>query len=205
MQSKASLAALTAIILGMGTLAAQSSSSEALRRQNERRISTATSKPREPLPAQEGMLSRPFSASALRALSAMKEWRGHVAYTLQAGYPLSEFWITADSARAQDALTLASLESLTDADRAALAELESLHAELREWSTRLLTAHKEMRMAQYYMSSAALQNDMQYQSIVACGELLTPMLTSGRYSADRSCALSGGSTTIAANTEPESR
>jgi hypothetical protein len=113
-------------------------------------------------------LSKEFSAVAIQALSALRDWRSHLAATLQSGYPLSETWIAADSDRATDSVALTVLFVSTTGDRAAQRELDRHYADLKMWSDSLIAANRELRLAQRYMSPTALQNDAEYQAIAGC-------------------------------------
>lgn len=121
----------------------------------------------------EPRLSREFAASALRALSAVREWRAHIALTLDNGYPLSESWMAGDSTKVRDAMAEAAIDASTSEDRTALQEIANYSLEVRTWSDSLLAANRELRLAQLYMSPNALRNDSIYTAMVDCGELLT--------------------------------
>lgn len=127
-------------------------------------------------------MSRQFPAAALHALSTLREMRTDLAYTLNNGYPLEKLWLASDRDRAADALDLAVLNDSTEADHAVMRELLQYFDALQRWSDDLLVADREMRLAQQYLSPGALQNDEQYQALVASEEALSARLGSIRAS-----------------------
>ncbi len=144
-----------------------------------------------PTPAASGepseALSREFMASGLKATTLLREWQRHMAYPIQNGYPLSEFWIRIDRDRALDAVRLAELSAATAGDQGASRQLLQQYENLRLWSDWLIEANRNLRLAQYYMSPAALDNDLLFQKTVDCTKFLIPMLASGKLTEDGSC------------------
>ncbi len=147
----------------------------------------ATPAPASSGPAAEPLLSRDFAAAGLKTTAVLKEWQRRLAYTIQNGYPLSEFWIAFDRDRAADALQLVALAASSDADRTALQQLLAQFENLRQWSDGLIEANRNLRLAPYYMSPAALTTDPMFQKTAECARFLAPMLASGRLAEDRSC------------------
>src|SRR5690349_8540902 len=82
----------------------------------------------------EAQLSQGFTVTGLKATSALLEWQRHLAYALQNGYPLAEFWIRMDRDRAADAVRLATVIATTQGDKRALEQLLSQFQNLRQWS-----------------------------------------------------------------------
>ena len=132
-------------------------------------------------------LSRELASSGLEAMSVLRQWQGHLTYSIRNGYPLSEAWVTMDRERADLALQQAALTASTDADRIALRMLVNQFENLKQWSDGLLEANRSMRLASYYMSPAGLDNDSLFQKTAACGNFLGPMLSSGRLADHPAC------------------
>jgi hypothetical protein len=133
------------------------------------------------------VMSRDFAVAGLKAASTIRELQRQLAYAIQNGYPLAEFWIRIDRDRARDALTKAALSASTNADRKALEQLANQNENLRAWSDWLIEANRNLRLASYYKSAAALDNDPLFQKTVACTRFLIPMLASGKVAEDYSC------------------
>lgn len=123
-------------------------------------------------------LSRDLASSGLEAMSALRQWQGHLAYSIRNGYPISEAWVAIDRERADMVLQQATLRVSTNADRYALRLLVNQFESLKQWSDELLEANRNMRLANYYMSPAGLDNDVLFQKAAACGNFLGPMLAS---------------------------
>jgi hypothetical protein len=132
-------------------------------------------------------LSRDLASSGLDAMSVLRQWQGHLAYSIRNGYPVSEAWVAMDRERADMALQQAALRASTDADRYALSLLVNQFESLKQWSDGLLEANRNMRLANYYMSPAGLDNDALFQKTAACGNFLGPMLASGFLSDHSAC------------------
>lgn len=135
----------------------------------------------------ETHLSERFVVSALRSASTLRDWQNHLSITIQNGYPPSDYWIGSDRDRAADALRLASLAASTEADREVLQQLSAQYATMEAWSTECLDAYKNLRMARYYMSSAALQNDETFQHSAQCTQTLLAVLSKGEVTEQPMC------------------
>ena len=125
-------------------------------------------------------LSRNFVANALRAAAQIRNWQSHLAYTLQNGYPLSDSWIASDRDQAADALRLASVASASATDRTALQQLLTLFVNVQSWSDARVDDERNLRLATYYLSRSALDNDESFQKNIDCTNSLAAMLASGR-------------------------
>ena len=132
-------------------------------------------------------LSKGFVLASLRAMSAMRDWQGHLAYMIRNGYPLAEQWIAEDSNRASDLLVLAAQAASTRADRAALSELNNQYRNIQQWSDYIVQAKRKLELANLYVTPNGLDGDALFQKTVRCANSLTPMLASGRLSESVSC------------------
>ena len=132
-------------------------------------------------------LSRNFGTTGLRAAELLRDWQQHIAFTFQNGYPLSEASIFFDRDRAADALGLAALAASNDADRAALQQLRNLFANLQHWSDGLVEDKRNLRLALYYMSPTALDDDPVFQKNAECGRSIALMLASKQLPDAPSC------------------
>jgi hypothetical protein len=127
-------------------------------------------------------LSQNFKVSAMKAASALSTWQRHLEYTIKNGYPPSEIWMVKDHDQSAEALNIAAATASNDAEQLAVQQLASVHEYLRLWSQDFLKAYNQMRMAQYYMSPAALAKDVDFQRAAACTESLSGVLQSGHLS-----------------------
>lgn len=129
---------------------------------------------------EDTVLSRAFVAYALKAAAQIRNWQSHLAYTLQNGYPLSDSWIASDRDRAADALRLASVATASDTDLSALQQLVTLFVNVQSWSGARVDDERNLRLATYFVSRSALDNDESFQKNMDCTNSLTAMLASGR-------------------------
>lgn len=143
----------------------------------------------EPHSSQPGetALSRSFVAPALKAAARIRNWQSHLGYTLQNGYPLSDSWIASDRDQAADALRLAAVATTSDNDRTALQQLLGLFMNVQKWSDARTDDERNLRLATYYSSRSALDNDESFQNNIDCTNSLIAMLTSGRLDEGTSC------------------
>ena len=132
-------------------------------------------------------LSRNFAATGLRAGELLRDWQQHIAFTFQNGYPLSEVSIFFDRDRAADALGMAALAASDDADRAALQQLRNLFTSLEQWSDSLVEDKRNLRLARYYMSPTALEDDPVFQRNTECATSIAVMLSSKQLAEIPSC------------------
>jgi hypothetical protein len=137
--------------------------------------------------ADPNALSRDFAVFAVTAAAQMNNWQLHIAYTFKSGYPLSEFWIASDRDRAEDALRLAGLAANGEADRAALVQLVNLFGNIRGWIDARIEDKRNLRLANYYMSASAMDNDELFQRNLSCTTSLMSMLASGRLAEETTC------------------
>jgi hypothetical protein len=132
-------------------------------------------------------LSNDFALAGLKAATAIVELQRQLVNAIHNGYPVAEFWIDVDRDRARDAVAIAALCASTDADRKALEQLTTQERNLRAWSDWLIEASRSLRLANYYMSPAALDNDAVFQQTVDCTRFLIQMLASETVTEDYSC------------------
>lgn len=133
------------------------------------------------------LLSNGFVVAALRSASTLRDWQDHLSITIRNGYPPSDYWIGLDRNRAADALRLASLAASTDADKEVVEQLTSEFGTIEAWSTECLDGYKNLRLAKYYMSSAALENDEQFQQSAQCTQTLLTVLSKGEVTEQPLC------------------
>jgi hypothetical protein len=132
-------------------------------------------------------LSRSFATTALSAATRLQFTERRIENSIKMGFPLGEFWIQTDFDAIDDSLGAAALSATTDADRQALQQLETQRQHLRQWSDWLIEQNRQLRLADYYISSSPLENDEQFQNSVSCTNFLLSMLSSGRVAEDNSC------------------
>jgi hypothetical protein len=133
-------------------------------------------------------LSRGFAVAALNVASRLQFTQRRIANSIKRGFPLGEFWIQTDLDAIDNSLQVAALAVMNDADRQALQELQNQTSRLRIWCDWLIEQNRELRLGDYYISPARLDNDEEFQSTVACNRFLISMLASGRLAEeDRSC------------------
>ncbi len=133
-------------------------------------------------------LSPGFAVAALNAASRLQFTERRVANSIKMGFMLGEFWTNIDFDAIDQSLAVAALSATNDADRQTLQELQEQTNRLREWCAWMIEQKNQMRLANYYMSSAPLDNDEQFQNTVTCTRYLISTLASGRLQdEDRSC------------------
>lgn len=121
-----------------------------------------------------------FCGCRFEADDLLGDWQRHIVNTFEKGYPLSELSIKSDRDRADDALGLAALAASNDADWAALERLRSLFESLQRWSDDLVEDKRNLRLALYYVSRTALDDDPVFQKNTECGRFIASMLAGKR-------------------------
>jgi hypothetical protein len=134
-------------------------------------------------------LSRGFEVAALSAATRIQFTQRRVTNSIKMGFPLGGgFWIQTDLDAIDDSLRMAALAATNEADRESLQQLQSETNRLREWCDWLIDQNRNLRLANYFISPATLDNDERYQNTVACNNFLMSMLASGRLKEeDHSC------------------
>ena len=139
--------------------------------------------------ADPARLSPGFAATASSAASRIQFTQRRITNSVKMGFPLGGgFWIQTDLDAIDDSLRMAALAATNEADRETLQELQNETARLRDWCNWLIDQNRNLRLANYFISPATLDNDERYQNTVACNNFLMSMLASGRLQdEDRSC------------------
>lgn len=132
-------------------------------------------------------LSSSFVVPALKSTAALRAWQNHLSTTISNGYPPSESWISMDRDRAVEALSVAATAVSTEADKAMLQQLAAEFETMDAWSTGIMEAYKNLRLAAYYMSPSALQNDDTFQHSAQCTQVLMTELTRGELAEQPLC------------------
>ena len=151
--------------------------------------SSAAQPPAKPQQADPARLSPGFAATALSAASRIQFTQRRITNSIKMGFPLGGgFWIQTDLDAIDDSLRMAALAATNEADRESLQQLQSETNRLREWCDWLIDQNRNLRLANYFISPATLDNDERYQNTVACNNFLMSMLASGRLKEeDHSC------------------
>lgn len=137
--------------------------------------------PAKPKEADPAKLSPGFAATALSAASRIQFTQRRITNSIKMGFPLGGgFWIQTDLDAIDDSLRMAALAATNEADRETLQQLQSETNRLRDWCNWLIDQNRNLRLANYFISPATLDNDERYQNTVACNNFLMSMLASGR-------------------------
>ncbi len=139
--------------------------------------------------ADPAKLSRGFEVAALSAANRIQFTQRRITNSIKMGFPLGGgFWIQIDLDAIDDSLRMAALAAINEADRETLQQLQNETNRLRDWCNWLIDQNRNLRLANYSISPATLDNDERYQNTVACNNFLMSMLASGRLQQeDRSC------------------
>jgi hypothetical protein len=149
----------------------------------------AAQPPAAAMKADPARLSPGFSATALSTATRIQFTQRRITNSIKMGFPLGGgFWIQTDLDAIEDSLRMASLAAANDADRETLQQLRNETNRLRDWCSWLIDQNRNLRLANYFISPATLDNDERYQSTVTCNNFLMSMLAGGRLQEeDRSC------------------
>lgn len=137
--------------------------------------------------SQSTRLSEPFTFAALAVTFRMQSSERRIEQSIRRGFPLGEFWIQNDMESIDDAIRVASLSVTNMADMEALQRLQAESARLRSWTSWLIEENRNLRLAEYYISGSALDNDEEFQSNLACTQFLSTMLTSRQLTEGGAC------------------
>jgi hypothetical protein len=151
--------------------------------------SSAAQPPAASMKADPARLSPGFAATALSASTRIQFTQRRITNSIKMGFPLGEgFWIQTDLDAIEDSLRMATRTAVNEADRETLQQLQNETTRLRDWCNWLIDQNRNLRLANYFISPATLDNDERYQNTVTCNNFLMSMLASGRLQEeDRSC------------------
>lgn len=135
----------------------------------------------------QSSMSHDFMKAGVEAITLMREWGSPLVYAIENGYNVTDNWVAGYRDKAADGLRIASLAAKTSADRNALQLLTNEFEALRDWSNKLVQAHKKMDVGKYALSRGALKNEPESQKIITCGHFLALMLAGGSFQDDASC------------------
>ena len=138
--------------------------------------------------ADPAKLSPGFELSALNTVTRMQVAERRIANAIKTSLPLGEYWIQTDLDAIDESLRLAAGSTRNDADLQALRQLEEQSDRLRTWTGWLVDQNRQLRLANYYVTPAALDNDERFQNVVSCTRSLMSMLASGKVAESNPCA-----------------
>jgi hypothetical protein len=127
--------------------------------------------------------SKDFVTKGIEAMAEMREWHAALKNAIERGYPLTEDWLAASRAQAQQALRLASLSASTTADKSALPYLTNEFNNMRS----LCDKYLKLTASRTYIEPNSLENDPLDQKIRTCARSLASMATSNQFADDGSC------------------
>ncbi len=127
--------------------------------------------------------SKGFLTAGIEAMARDREWHSVLNNAIERGFPLSDDWLEAYQAQAQQALRLASVASNTDSDKSAYQLLVNEFNNMKNLSDKYVQIGKSMN----YMAPDSLQSDPLNQRILACAHSLASMVTSEQIIDDGSC------------------
>ena len=127
--------------------------------------------------------SKDFIRAGIEEMAAIREWRSTLRNSVQRGYPVTEDWIDAYRARAEQSLRLVSLAATTESDKNAFQLLTNEYNSMKNLSDRFMEAEK----SRTYISHESLNNDPLDQKILNCARSLAAMAASGQFADDGSC------------------
>ena len=127
--------------------------------------------------------SKDFVTAGIEAMSQIREWRAAFKGTIQNNYPLTQSWLTANRAQAQQALRLASLAISTTSDKNVFPFLTNEFNNM----TALNDKYLQMSLARTYIDPTSIDSDPLDQKIAACAHSLASMATANQFIDDGSC------------------
>ena len=128
-------------------------------------------------------LSKDFIKAGIEEMSVIREWRITLKDAIKRGYPVTEDWIDAYRARAEQSLRLVSLAATTESDKSTVPLLTNEFNNMKSLSGRFVEANK----SRTYVSPESLDNDPLDQKILNCARGLAAMAASGQFTNDGSC------------------
>jgi hypothetical protein len=134
-------------------------------------------------PAAPTGFSKDFVTAGVEAMAQQREWRAALKNAIERGYPLTENWLSALRAKAQQSLRIASVSTNAAADKNALPFLTNQFNNM----SRLSDKYLKMSVSMSYIDPKSLDNDALDQKIIACGHALASMATANEFVSDGSC------------------
>jgi hypothetical protein len=116
-------------------------------------------------------------------MAQVREWHAALRNAIERGYPLTEDWLAAYRAQAQQALQLTAVAVSTPADKTALPFLTNEFNNMRKLSDKYL----QMNQSMTYFSPDSLNSDPLDQKIRRCARSLTSMAAANQIIDDGSC------------------
>ena len=127
--------------------------------------------------------SKEFLRAGIEEMAVIREWRVTLRNAVQRGYPITEDWVGAFQARAEQSLRLVSLAATTESDKSAFQLLTNEFNNMKSLSGRFLEANR----SRTYVAPESLDNDPLDQRILNCARGLAAMAASGHFTDDGSC------------------
>jgi hypothetical protein len=127
--------------------------------------------------------SKEFLATAIEAMSQVREWHATLKNAIERGYPISEEWIDPLRRQAQQNVKLAGVNANTDADRKLLPFLTNAFSDVNTLSQEYMKMTKNME----YIAANSLTTDPAEQKLLACGHSIATMAASNQFTDDASC------------------
>ena len=127
--------------------------------------------------------SKDFIKAGIEEMSVIREWRITLKDAIKRGYPVTEDWIDAYRARAEQSLRLVSLAATTESDKSTVPLLTNEFNNMKSLSGRFVEANK----SRTYVSPESLDDDPLDQRILNCARGLAAMAANGQFTDDGSC------------------
>lgn len=127
--------------------------------------------------------TKEFIKAGIEEMSVIREWRITLRNAVQRGYPITEDWVGAFQARAEQSLRLVSLAATTESDKNAVQLLTNEFNNMKSLSNRFL----ELNKSRTYVPPESLDNDPMDQRILNCARSLAAMAASGQFVDDGAC------------------
>jgi hypothetical protein len=127
--------------------------------------------------------SKDFVNAGIEAMSQVREWHAALKNAIENGYPITENWVAASRAQAQQSLRLASVAVNTTSDKNVLPFLTNEFNNMRNLSDKYL----QIAIARTYIPPGSLDADPLDQKIRTCARSLASMATANQFIDDGSC------------------
>lgn len=127
--------------------------------------------------------SKEFVTAGIEAMAQMREWHAALKNAIDRGFPITDDWLTAYRAQAQQALRLASVSASTPADKNAFPFLSNQFDRMRQLSDKYL----QISGSRTYIAPGSLDADPLDKKIRACVHSLASMATANQFVDDGSC------------------